>query len=321
MILHAISIGDSIPPEFNAAVHSVFRAAMNLRLGANQLITILAASEADLPQGIRVEAPDDFSFEIFHAGEPATCRDGNLRLASLTIDLRGARRWKCDLPSLQFDPTNPTVSASWGSAWKALNARQIESNADILAENLVRFAESKSPDFDAKTGDPSTGSGQVFALRQSVAERAGDALRGLVEATRQDDLPRADSSVRALIGLGSGLTPSGDDLLVGFIAGLWCSIQNQNERARFVSNLGDAIIRHSSQTNEISRAYLHHAAQGQVSSLLANLAEAICAGWDSDRLLQVAEAAMRVGHTSGMDAVAGLLIGLATWISPKIPLI
>jgi len=46
---------------------------------------------------------------------------------------------------------------------------------------------------------------------------------------------------------------------------------------------------------------------------LADLAAAISMGENSDRLLNVMETALCVGHTSGMDAVTGLLIGIAAW--------
>ena len=46
---------------------------------------------------------------------------------------------------------------------------------------------------------------------------------------------------------------------------------------------------------------------------LADLAEEICRGENSDRLFAVAQSAMQVGHTSGMDAVTGLLVGLVAW--------
>jgi hypothetical protein len=116
-----------------------------------------------------------------------------------------------------------------------------------------------------------------------------------------------------LIGLGPGLTPSGDDLLVGYLAGLWCTVRDQGKRAQFISSLGKTVIRLSRQTNDISRTYLYHAVRGQVSSQLANLAEAISYAENPERLLAIAESAMRVGHTSGMDAVTGLLVGLTAW--------
>jgi hypothetical protein len=116
-----------------------------------------------------------------------------------------------------------------------------------------------------------------------------------------------------LIGLGTGLTPSGDDLLVGCLAGLWCTLRGDAQRIQFVSNLGKIIMHQSHQTIDISRTYLGHASQGQVSSLLVDLVEAIRTGDHSDHLLNSAETAMQVGHTSGMDTVTGLLIGLAAW--------
>ena len=289
MFLKAISIGDAVPhADFDAAVHSVFRSAVNLSPAKeSNLLTLVTSSEADLPQGIRVDTPEDFSFEsgALRAGEPAACRDELLRFGPLTIDLRGARRWKCDLPSLQADLTDPSVATAWQSVWDALNARQVQLNAEIIAEDLFRSDETI---------------------------RAGAAMRGLLDATRRTD-PAAPASIRPLIGLGSGLTPSGDDLLVGYLAGLWCAVRNSRERTQFVTGLGETVIRLSQRTNAISRTYLTHAARGQVSSRLADLAEAICRGENSDRLLTAAESAMQVGHTSGMDAVTGLLIGLVVW--------
>lgn len=301
MYLKAISIGYAVPStDFDATVHSVFQSAINIRLTrGSTLLTLVASGEADLPQGIRVDTPDDFSFEIFHAGEQVTCRDELLRFASsaLTIELRGAKRWKCDLAALQADMTHPAVTTAWRCAWHALNKRQIQSNAEIIAEDLFRSDET---------------------IRAGVPRKAGEAMRNLFESTRRFDLT-ADSSIDTLIGLGTGLTPSGDDLLVGYLAGLWCTVLDTSERVQFVSNLGKAVIRLSRQTNDISRTYLFHASRGQVSSRLADLAEVICRGENSDRLFTTIESAMQVGHTSGMDAVTGLLLGLVTWISPETP--
>jgi hypothetical protein len=296
MYLKAISIGYAVPrTDFDAAVHSVFKSAFNLCLTrGGKLLTLVASSEADLPQGIRVDIPEDFSFEIFRAGEPMTCRDDILRFGPLTIELRGARPWKCDLPSLQADITNPAVAAAWRSVWQMLNKRQSLLGAEIVANDLFRSDET---------------------IRAGAPRRAGETMRELFDATRRYDLT-ATSLVRPLIGLGAGLTPSGDDLLVGYLAGLWCAVWDKSERAQLISNLGKAVVRLSRQTNDISRAYLYHASRGQVSSRLADLAEAICHGENSDRLLVAAESAMQVGHTSGMDTVTGLLIGLAAWSSP-----
>jgi hypothetical protein len=43
------------------------------------------------------------------------------------------------------------------------------------------------------------------------------------------------------------------------------------------------------------------------------LAEAIGRGEEPGTLLEIAEAAMEIGHTSGMETVTGMLVGLAAW--------
>jgi len=155
----------------------------------------------------------------------------------------------------------------------------------------------------------------VDLLGQTAVARTMSArVRELVKAAGRLD-PPAEASVAGLIGLGPGLTPAGDDFLVGFLTGLRCTTGKKEERLEFLSGLGKTIVRLSRRTNDISRTYLFHATRGQVSSKLAALADAIVSGDRPDSLLPIAEDAMRVGHSSGMETVTGLLIGLFAWVS------
>jgi hypothetical protein len=293
MHLGAISIGCAVPRmDFHATIHSVFRSAINLsRSKDDLLLTLVLSSEPDLPQGIRLDTPDDFSFKGYTTGEQAICCDEVLRIGSLKINLHGARCWKCDLPALQPDFSNPAVAAAWKIVRTELNKRQVLFGAEITAQEISH-------------------SGEIFQSR--VASNIRKAMRELIIAARSYS-ESVTSPIKELIGLGTGLTPRGDDLLLGFLAGLWCSVRGKNERLRFVSNLAEAVVQNTCQTNDISRTYLYHASHGQVSNLLVNLAQAISLGQDYDHLIEISESSMRVGHTSGMDTVTGLLIGLAAF--------
>jgi hypothetical protein len=299
MYLSALTLGYAVPSHnFEAVVHSVFQSAANLRLAkSGKLLTLVVSNEADLPQGIRLETPADFSFAELQVGEAVTCRDGILRLdsLSLTVDLQKARLWKCDLPALKTDLTKPETASAWRIVWQALNQRQRNAGADIVAENVGRV------------GNPTH-----TKPHSGIPQKVTESVQALLQATRKFDLT-ASSAIRDLIGLGSGLTPAGDDLLAGYLAGLWCVTDGKPERQEFVSGLGRKIVRLSNRTNDISRTYLYHAGRGQVSSRLAALAGAISRRESGEPLLVIAENAMRVGHTSGMDAVTGLLLGLAVW--------
>ncbi len=295
MYLPAITLGYAIPAEdFDALVHSVFHSAMNLRLmNGENLLTLVRSDQPDLPQGIRLSTPEDFTFESFKIGEPAICRENILsfEFSGLAVQLRGARRWECDLSRLEINTQDPAISASWRLVWDALNQRQKRLHAEIIADDLL---------------------GAEKITRSGVSSKAGLAMLGLVNSTRHFDMA-GTADVEALIGLGTGLTPSGDDLLAGYMAGLWCTARKQKDRTYFISELGKRIIELSVHTNDISRTYLFHAVHGQVSSLLADLVEAISSGDKTGYLLQTAERTMQTGNTSGMDTVTGLLLGMSAW--------
>ena len=241
------------------------------------------------------DAPQGFSIDELAVGARGTCRGGELTLGdSLSVSLKNARRWEDNLLSLKVDLTNPAVTSAWRCAWDALNARQVSYKAEIIADEIV---------------SPTTRKHSV--LVQQISKSFGNIL----EATRQFELAN-EIGIRALIGLGTGLTPSGDDLLLGYMAGLWCTVKGKQERQDFLSSFCEAVVLLSNRTNDISRTFLYHAARGYVSSRLFNLATVICNGSDLQQVCECAEAAMQLGHSSGMDAVTGLLAGLAVWNRP-----
>lgn len=295
MQLRALSIGEAVPPtNFDAVIQSTFDSAVNLRLrNEDRLITLLISRDHDLPQGIRVWTAT-LPLQSLTPGERAAIRGGVLRFASspLTVDLRDAPVWKCRVSELALDMQTPAAHAAWSTAWNLLNREQEHKSTDLRADDLFR---------------PHTGS--------PLSRRISKPVTGLVTSADGLDVQGALHAAGQMIGLGPGVTPSGDDLLLGFLAGLW-SMAGQNERQLgFLRSFGTKLIQLAQATSEISRTYLCHAMQGQFSSSLSHLAEAIAI---DEGVEETARASMRVGHSSGMDAVTGLLIGLCVW-NPNAP--
>ena len=103
-----------------------------------------------------------------------------------------------------------------------------------------------------------------------------------------------------LLGLGSGLTPSGDD----FLGGLLIALRLLNRRAlatRLWTGLEAAAARRSL---ELSVAHLRAAAAGRGSAALHAALNALLTGRTED-LPAVLERIGEIGHTSGWDALAG----------------
>lgn len=111
----------------------------------------------------------------------------------------------------------------------------------------------------------------------------------------------AAKHLAGLIGLGIGLTPSGDDFLCGVLAGL---ILRGEENHPFAHALCREVTSRRFDTNDISRAFLDCSVQHHFSLAVNSLTDLPSA----DRILNVFSA---IGHSSGIDTLCGVAYGLS----------
>lgn len=123
----------------------------------------------------------------------------------------------------------------------------------------------------------------------------------LATAVRGDDGELAGRAARGLAGLGPGLTPAGDDVLVGLLSAL--------------SLLGgppaviDALLAAADgRTTDLSLALLRHAAKGECIDRVGGLLQALSGYGEVDLAYRRLAA---VGRSSGPALAAGVLIGAA----------
>ena len=108
-----------------------------------------------------------------------------------------------------------------------------------------------------------------------------------------------------LLGLGPGLTPSGDDVLCGVMIAL-----DGLGRRDAASELAAAIQAEApATTSPLSAAFLEAAAQGQGSEALHRFIAAAIAA-DLSALPETIAALGRIGHSSGWDAMGGAVLTL-----------
>jgi len=122
--------------------------------------------------------------------------------------------------------------------------------------------------------------------------------------------PGIKTSLHQLIGLGPGLTPSGDDLIAGLL--IAARYLGRAEAASTLwSELSPTAI---NQTNKISFAHLSASGQGFGAAPLHSLLASMIENRD-DHMTESLDAVARIGHSSGFDAVAGALILFDAWAS------
>ena len=117
----------------------------------------------------------------------------------------------------------------------------------------------------------------------------------------------ADTSwARPLLGLGPGLTPTGDDILVGFLLGLHAAGAGWAAEGLWRE------IRHeaASATHPISLAFLASAARGKGVACLHDAIGGILCGRVPGSVLDRLSA---LGRTTGRDAMRGATTALAAW--------
>lgn len=107
-----------------------------------------------------------------------------------------------------------------------------------------------------------------------------------------------------MLGLGCGLTPSGDDWLTGLLALLHFTAL-QADSAVFLRALCAQLSARLHETNDVSARFLELACAGRFSAPICALFSAWHNG-DTSGLARAVSQVLRLGHTSGADTLAGI---------------
>jgi hypothetical protein len=115
-------------------------------------------------------------------------------------------------------------------------------------------------------------------------------------------LPQKETA--ALIGLGPGLTPSGDDYLSGLLASLHFISGGES---RFRAALNQVVLENLEKTNRISRHFLCYSGEGLWGKTEEDFMIALAV--DGGSYMQAGEALVSRGASSGRDEMRGILAG------------
>jgi hypothetical protein len=301
MRLYALSAGvEATSRCFNGVIQSLFHHACNVRLDHDALLTLVSSGKGNLPNGIRLETPPGFTFlNQLRVGQPVACRGGILRISGsdLSVDLRTATPWQINLKSLPVDLHRPAQAQAWAVAWLELEAHWCGDGLSAMIET------SSSRAWNSVTS----------VTRRILGQRGERTVPVLLEATGAFHFDHTVAALTPLIGLGPGLTPSGDDFLVGYLAGLWSTVGSDVSQLRFLTAIASWLTEAAGSTNTISSAYLQSAARGHVAEPIATLARELAHAESMEAVRWATRAALSVGHTSGADGVLGLLLGFLAW--------
>jgi hypothetical protein len=221
------------------------------------------------------------------AGSQVDVQPGRLNAGRLSVMFGAGEIWDPTLPWEMLRRQRPTVLRSRAELTELLRKGAPPGGLSPLLTSDVTH--SAMPD----------------ALSEAVLAQAREPAALLAHALAAGDVGQAESAAAQLAGLGGGLTPSGDDFIVGAMYGVW--LHRESFRAGETSRrLADAA---GPRTARISQAWLDAAARGAASLAWHRLFDAIL-GDDRQRLADSTRDLLAVGHTSGADALTGFLMTL-----------
>lgn len=253
------------------------------------------------PLNALCEFPGDVDFtQTVEPGSPAKIRDGWMQLSPrMKVDISRPMAWEPEpLPDgwdLEFFLENLPVLVQW-----IAETGPREGLAPLIAQ-VVSGGEVPYEDAFRKI---SWGGIASFRLWLSHSLTQAESL----------EFP---AIARRLVGLGPGLTPSGDDF--------WCGVMIALRALGFMGILekvsGSVLKQARERTNKISRAHMACAAGGQGAQALHETISAMGAA-DEARLRSALRELDKIGHTSGWDSLAGVVCVLesaASWKGRRVP--
>lgn len=280
-VLHCLLMDDGFVARLNQervwTVHSTFRRVLNLISPTGRLVTLASRDNTLMPY-TAICSTADFSEFSDLLGQAVNVQAGELRVgADLILTLDG------QLASSRYKPFAPqndqaTLHAHAACLTQLYQQHQVPGSF-VAKADASRFELAMQDMLISKTG----------LFRDAVAKQQAQTI---IETGR------------SLIGLGVGLTPSGDDYLVGFLAVL---LLDKHCALKQAPALAQAIVADAHQrTNDISATYLQSAARYRFKTQIADLVKAVlCQGH-----MQVQHALLNlieVGATSGSDIARGMI--------------
>jgi len=275
-IHRASSVSDAVPRRISHAgagelrVLSVYRSVVNITT-PDGLLTVASPEEGGLPNGILADLGPDWHALGLRPGMVVSASDRDVLVpdARLEIQFDTARRWS---PQFRRPARSVDVATARWRRRRAAAGRTAEAHA---------------------SADDSLGT--LKAARPIVV--------ALTAALETGDRSTAAAMAASLVGLGPGLTPSGDDVLVGIEAALHALA---HPSAGFTTLAMGGV---EERTTAVAATLLRHAAAGEFAERLHTLLAALL-GPDDATIPAAINRAVAWGATSGADCLVGVLIGL-----------
>lgn len=273
-------------------VHSLFRRAVNIQTTAGRLISFSTAQTPNFPANVVTTLESTIGFLDGGISLGLPVRSGStVGIGHLDIYIESAQVHKPllwgSLPMPRLSELEPALTKAATAVWCS-EPRGLSPLLPYLA-----------PSFPYRDTKPSFTDPFCAAAWEHV--------------TRLLSLPNpscVSHAAKPLIGLGPGLTPSGDDLLAGMMVACHFGYKAlQRDNAALVQHFSPILARAALGTNPLSQEMLHFAARGELTDVAEKVIMSFI-GTEGLNPLKCISELLTYGASSGVDQLVGILLGL-----------
>jgi hypothetical protein len=281
------------------ATFAVYDRVVYLRTIKGAMLVIAQMDVGNGPGFILLQHDDSLKsgHPSFYPGERFECEKGLVKIGEERIIVEAVR-------AATWDPSfAPTGTHRLGELETCLKiAREIaKSRARGVLGSLIGRLEERCS-HGRQRQNPQI-SDTALVVHEKVYALAAALTRGCEIKVRE--------AAQRIIGLGEGLTPSCDDLLVGLV-GFLCGARRvpslEAYARRMITRLGEVMKSPAERTTPVSAHFLSEAGRGRFAERVKELLEAIFA-IDEKRVERASERVLEYGATSGVDLIYGMALG------------
>jgi hypothetical protein len=265
---------------FSGFVHSTFNRTFNIQCTENGELYTIASSEIDNGPNTLLMDVNSFSSMGLAVNDKVTVKNQTLTIGNkLAISIDKADTWESVIPTYPDNVDILTRNVKWMKDYINIYGKGGGMKRRIVAQSL----------FEAEMS-------RMLDLRKNLL------LDNIVKNHVSLAIPHAVS----LIGLGPGLTPSGDDFLTGIF-----TVFNMKNSPFYAqrSFCKDVLMNAKTLTNDISYMAMKKASIGKVRESIICLIDSLIAGNEEDLILSLNKV-LSIGSSSGTDISLGLVCGL-----------
>jgi hypothetical protein len=278
-------------------VHSIFQRVINITTLENRLITLVGQEVGRGPLNILVNIPNNINLSTIgiKRGDIITRVGESIVIGEnvIVISTQGIKLWE---PKRDFQANLQPLKTIMANI-------EIMRDIALASEHLSGLGELIP--FTHINGLKDSKNEKLGSVSQLALPHISSMLKA-IKSGHSHDIIRI---TKHLVGLGPGLTPAADDMLLGLMISMLYISENFNETSIDVKKINKDIISIiSRRTTIISEEFLREASVGKVNEAVASLMENLL----TSRQREIGNSVRKIldlGSTSGTDTVFGVILG------------